>query len=505
VRKVLRETVGEDRRCENFIRIYPAEGCQLYDKYFRAPRTLNKALYNILYRPEETPSVSKTRTAVLSPQISQGVPDASTAAKSLLYHTGGRRIIDASRKEKMVGRTQSPAKGKKSLTTMAGSPARCLAHEASRAVAMQAHKAKVAREPAAAKAGDGKANPRQRERKVLITGDDVLIEYVIRLSDILTTIREDWLDGRCLDAMCKFVWNPIWKTNVGTEPGKQSENGYPGQSSIQSRVQSRLIEMKMRYAEMQHQIAMAGEGTQEETKEEETEQRKEKLKILRTFASEQLEHILFKSARNSKCGAIESLFISLNPIQGVLTYLQRQFGRTKPSKIAERKRPGLGHDNRVISQQSPLKARKSYAERPPFDLCALPSISETKAEPAPKGDQSGPVTCRSLTSRGSNQGGTFVDKDADKDKDKDQDKYKDKATSSERKGSFNETIAKLKGMLRQETPATSYGNASPQKRNDSKVKEAGQRILGTFRGSSEITAAEVDSKYISATVKKTAL
>ena len=507
VRKVLRETIVEDRRRDNFIRIYPSEGCQIYDRYFRCPRSSNKALYNILYRAEETLGTTKTRTAVLSPQVSNGAIDPASAGRPLLYHTGGRRIVGGVRKEKMAGRTQSPAKNKRSVASMAGSPARIAGHEASHPAVAQDSTAHLAVDSGNIKEIEGKSNSRPRERKVLITGDDVLIEYVIRLSDILASIREDWLDGRCLDAMCKFVENPIWKTTVSVEGGKQYGSGYTDQTSIQNRVHSRLIEMKMRYAEMQHQIAMAGEGNREDAKDEEQELRKEKTKILRAFASEQLEHILFKSARNSKCGAIESLFISMNPIQGVLTYLQRQFGRTKPAKATKasaasgatssagqsRKQPGNRRDVRLPTQQSPLKTRKSYAERPAPDLCALPSIGETKVEPASKRDPSGQATCRSLTSRGGAKCGNFADKMAAH------------STSSERKGSFGETITKLKGMLKQEPPATSYGSTLPQKRNGSKVKEAAQKMFGTFRGSNPISIADIDNKYIAVNLKRAAL
>jgi tubulin polyglutamylase TTLL5 len=46
---IFKETVEEFMRIKNFVRIYPTEGSQIYDKFFHAPRRINKALIQFLF------------------------------------------------------------------------------------------------------------------------------------------------------------------------------------------------------------------------------------------------------------------------------------------------------------------------------------------------------------------------------------------------------------------------------------------------------------------------
>ncbi len=59
VRKVLQQTLLEENRIGNFIRIYPTEGSNIYDKFFETPPKLNKIVYNFLFGREEFRSLSK--------------------------------------------------------------------------------------------------------------------------------------------------------------------------------------------------------------------------------------------------------------------------------------------------------------------------------------------------------------------------------------------------------------------------------------------------------------
>jgi len=50
---VLKETLAElERKGRNFVCIYPAPGCEVYDKYFTQVRPLNKFLSRILFHDE---------------------------------------------------------------------------------------------------------------------------------------------------------------------------------------------------------------------------------------------------------------------------------------------------------------------------------------------------------------------------------------------------------------------------------------------------------------------
>lgn len=48
-KELLRETVAEYNRKGRFLRIYPAYGSDIYDKYFETPRPFNRYIYRTLY------------------------------------------------------------------------------------------------------------------------------------------------------------------------------------------------------------------------------------------------------------------------------------------------------------------------------------------------------------------------------------------------------------------------------------------------------------------------
>ena len=49
---MIRDTLIEDQRKGNFIRIYPSRDSDIYDQYFTPPRASNKILYKYLYSDE---------------------------------------------------------------------------------------------------------------------------------------------------------------------------------------------------------------------------------------------------------------------------------------------------------------------------------------------------------------------------------------------------------------------------------------------------------------------
>eukprot|EP01022_Parablepharisma_sp_SALTPOND_P028771 TRINITY_DN71686_c2_g1_i1.p1 TRINITY_DN71686_c2_g1~~TRINITY_DN71686_c2_g1_i1.p1 ORF type:complete len:687 (+),score=29.97 TRINITY_DN71686_c2_g1_i1:1276-3336(+) len=456
VRKALRETIIEGRRKENYIRIYPTEGCTIYDKYFNAIKPINKIIYGFLYNKAEM-VMAPVRTFALSPQefTTQSDIDPSTVSKSVPPNGkryGTESVLGKQTKNKT---TYSPMKNKKCITSI-GSPPR-----------IQGNKTRVSRE-VPKNISEKKPKDLAEEKKVLITGDDILIEYVTRLSETLSGIREDWLDGRCADALCRFVENPIWRSPVNTPPEASGSR----RIGLQQRIQGRLADMKMRYNELQNHVTLNQNS-------EPAKLNKEKTRIIRSFASEQLENILLKSARNSKCGAIESLFLSISPPQGILSYLQRQFGRIKVG-------------GRIPIIQTKKAIRQSKQEGTPqgdSSLCALPSISETKTDITSA--KVGQTTCRSLTSRSTGKCSSLVDKNVPRTK--------------ERRASFGNTITRLRGMLGGKQD-TEYSTATSIRRNEvTKVGEVGAKMFGTFRSSNAITnykTSHTNSKYASLNTKK---
>ena len=49
-KELLRETVAEYNRKGNYVRVYPASGADIYDKYFAEPRPFNRYINQMLFK-----------------------------------------------------------------------------------------------------------------------------------------------------------------------------------------------------------------------------------------------------------------------------------------------------------------------------------------------------------------------------------------------------------------------------------------------------------------------
>jgi hypothetical protein len=49
-KEILRETLAEYNRKGNYVRIYPAAGSDVYDKFFADQRPFNRYIYHILFK-----------------------------------------------------------------------------------------------------------------------------------------------------------------------------------------------------------------------------------------------------------------------------------------------------------------------------------------------------------------------------------------------------------------------------------------------------------------------
>ena len=81
---------------------------------------------------------------------------------------------------------------------------------------------------------------KRREEKILITGDDVLIEYVDRLINTIKPLDEGALlknHQAWRNSLERFITHYVWHTNDVRRNGS---------NKIWSRLESRLIEMKDR-------------------------------------------------------------------------------------------------------------------------------------------------------------------------------------------------------------------------------------------------------------------
>mmetsp|Transcript_26766 Transcript_26766/g.26676 ORF Transcript_26766/g.26676 Transcript_26766/m.26676 type:complete len:203 (-) Transcript_26766:161-769(-) len=185
-RDLIKETITEYERRGNFVRIFPAPGCNEYEKYFQYQKTINRYIYKVLFD---------------GGLISKQDIDLKTNYK-LNYDVPKLSSYQQVREE---------AKGVKVRSSVTGSDA---------STADDSNKLpKISKKPS-------------DNSKVVITGDDVLIEYVSRL--IRKCYDENKIVPKDLGCIENFISHYVWH-----------EEDLP-KATIQNRLKNRLDEMVSR-------------------------------------------------------------------------------------------------------------------------------------------------------------------------------------------------------------------------------------------------------------------
>ena len=183
-KELIKETIYEYERRGNYVRIFPAPGCNEYEKYFQYQKTINRYLHKVLFSEDlisnqeinlktsyklnyEAPKMSSYQQlreeSKYKGKATTGVSDASTTDESKLPQIGSKKV---------------------------------------------------------------------NNNKVVITGDDVLIEYVIRLiSKINDKVEFGALECESIE---NFIAHYVWHNPDNNE------------SLVQERLQNRLSEMVLR-------------------------------------------------------------------------------------------------------------------------------------------------------------------------------------------------------------------------------------------------------------------
>lgn len=152
-------------------------------------------------------------------------------------------------------------------------------------------------------------NSHQQE-KVLITGDDILIEYVERLMNQLKVLREETLlQDQWKKAIEKFITHYVWHS--------QDRRKIDGpMTSIIDRLEGRLHEMQERRRRLIKYLYKK-EGKLDEFEEGFHQSISKKSTIIKKFSSIQLEDLLRTSTKN----VAQEVVSSLIPPQGGLGVL----------------------------------------------------------------------------------------------------------------------------------------------------------------------------------------
>mgnify|MGYP000235827678 CR=1 FL=1 len=123
----------------------------------------------------------------------------------------------------------------------------------------------------------------------MITGDDILIEYVSRLKKILGYVQEDHLAVLQVDRMEKFVMHYVWHMPDAAPT--------EGENVMERRLANRLTEMMDRRRRLiKYMFKKDNKIEQFESQYPVTIRRKEE--VIRKFTSVQLEELLNNSTKN---------------------------------------------------------------------------------------------------------------------------------------------------------------------------------------------------------------
>jgi len=276
VKETLRDTLEEYDRRGHFLRLYPAKGCECYDRYFAVLRTGNRAVHVELFG--EGLGLDRSTVSQSALGTSQTLPSPTVVAHK-------RR------------------KSKSSLLTdkhflpdidTRDDPKHCLACQTD--------------SPCPA------CRTGTREGKLVITGDDVLVEYLGKIIAILKTVREEALKPQWKRCLEKFVSHAIWKT-LDFRRGDAVR--------LWQRLEVKISELKGR----KRRYYEAGVKTKETDRREEQRQL-----IIRSFSPYQLEAMLRAAQKSLAQELIGCLFDSEG--RGVLTELSQWLCDTQRSRTA---------------------------------------------------------------------------------------------------------------------------------------------------------------------------
>ena len=131
-----------------------------------------------------------------------------------------------------------------------------------------------------------KKEPEVEGKKVLITGDDILIEYLARVLHAARSITVERLRIEWKVAIDRFVNHPIWGTNYP---------GLPIGLGVLNKLESRILEMKERQKKNEKSKETSSYYTQ-------------KNQVIKTFSALQIENILKGSKKNILKEIMSELF-----------------------------------------------------------------------------------------------------------------------------------------------------------------------------------------------------
>jgi hypothetical protein len=302
---ILRDTLEEFTRRSRYIRIYPSKNSNYYDQFFEFPRTSNTYIYNTLFidmmddkefsledsynkfRPATINSTVLVRSdlgaapmpPLKMPKSPQSPPTPKTPKTPKVPHTAnpGARFSVTNPKERSELTSYSPVDCKRKCANC-----KLSIRDSSSIYCISCRLKKLA----------------TRDEKIVITGDDVLMEYLKRLIKICRETHPEKLKPNWVHKIDRFVRNEIWKL-----PDNYTE--------FHKRLHVRLYEMQDRKKKLS-----ISNNQMDYTKED------EKRTVVKSLTSHQIEDMLRASI---KSGAQEVVGLLLDD-DGLLSEMERITG-----------------------------------------------------------------------------------------------------------------------------------------------------------------------------------
>lgn len=291
-KEALRDTLEEYERRSHFLRLYPAKGCECYDKYFAVVRMINKAMQMELFG-EEGQALDRSANSQSALGIVPTLPSPTVVTAHKRRKSKSSLLAD----KHFLPDIDTRDDPKHCLACQTDSP--CLAC---------------------------RSGP--KEGKLVITGDDVLVEYLSKTIGILKAVREEALRPQWKRCLERFVSHAIWKT-LDFRRGDAVR--------LWQRLEVKISELKgrrRRYYESS-------------LKTKETDRREEQRQlIIRSFSPYQLEAMLRAAQKSLAQELIGCLFDAEG--RGVLTELSQWFCETQRSRTALQL--GEGEEEEAVSR-----------------------------------------------------------------------------------------------------------------------------------------------------------
>jgi hypothetical protein len=153
--------------------------------------------------------------------------------------------------------------------------------------------------------------------KIIITGDDVLIEYVHRLITSLSVVSEDILNPDIKLAIDKFILHYVWHSK---DPA-----GEKAKTSLAERLQIRYEEMRQRRKRLVKSIYKR-EGKLDIFEESYKRMAQQKFQVLKNFNGSKLEEMLKTSTKNVAQEVVSILINHSSDLKyGTLPDLERNY------------------------------------------------------------------------------------------------------------------------------------------------------------------------------------